>query len=278
MDGATRETEIINPLIEKETNGAHSELQYEKTRLFGRKIARYLAKYRWYYPRSNDDTIEQPSLDEGWNYFENFSLPRFIYQPETGAYVNISPGVTNEESQLYPLCMSETHMNSFGFSVGLYFDHLRWYSLLLFMAFIINIPLAQYYHSEEYSQHQEGVSWELLGSAICTDTTWQPCPNCTTADFVSDLSSSKNRFGLDPSDSSLKFILKNNCLVGFYAGLISFVACIAVIIGSIAMRVLDLKKFAEFESTTHTTAGYSLFVRNPPDDARDPDVQNGKHT
>ena len=78
----------------------------------GRKIARILSGKSWYNPSAGSPDIDDssddapPNLDEAWEYYERFILPRcFVQTSETergGKYVRAESGETEKPTRLYP--------------------------------------------------------------------------------------------------------------------------------------------------------------------------------
>ena len=126
-----------------------------------------------------------PNLDEGWHFFEHFTLGRYLdpslsnfrlYKPDL--YKKVNPGKSGAKTFLYPLFVPEDQLADFGIGVGMYFINLRILASIFLVAFIINMPLYIYFRSGDYSNFQDGISFFLKGSAICTEQDWKPCPEC----------------------------------------------------------------------------------------------------
>eukprot|EP00957_Ditylum_brightwellii_P211724 15366512-Ditylum_brightwellii.AAC.1 len=268
----------------------YNDKPHEMTK--GRRVARFLSRFSWYNPQY--EALEEqeqrgvidgesiiPSLDDAWEYYEHFILPRFltgggdgeddfeeeggsekesdqssfVKNPREHSIVNTNDcmemaakGEDARPTKLYPVWSTPgSQLADFGVGVGIYFLTLKISAVICLIAGLINIPTILYFEGSNYSNRQEGISnGGLKGSAVCTDVEWKACPSCVRSDwdyFPSDPS----RFAsipadiFTPSDSSLAFILVNNC------------------------NIAD--RYAE-----QTATDYSIEVINPPVDANDPEV------
>jgi len=217
-----------------------------------RAIAKWLSKYRWYYPAGGSDTgttngtaadestgllkKKQPpkaSLDEAWYYFEHFVLPRRFCKEDGGRItssvdcVKAPAGEVERPTRLYsPLHTSMHELSDFGIGIGLYFSLLRGVAIIMMIAAIIHIPNFLYYSSSDYSNNgQSAVKTVLRGSAICTDNEWVPCPSCKLDEDVDDgfdlsditMRWKKENWAINrmvESEDGLVFGLKNTCAEG----------------------------------------------------------------
>lgn len=302
----------------------------------GRKLARFLQRYSWYYPStSSQDT--PANLEEGWCYFEHVTLPRYVLRSNsnttttaTGIVVSentcchklhkyicgsshhttldrAEPGDTTQTTRLYPVWHTPlSQMGDFGIGIGLYFTTLKVLGVLCLLAGIITLPNILYYSSTNYSTLGQSSSLVpnllTLGSAICTDTPWVICQDCTPQQFlpngnqrqsigVGDTYDSTTsavtpdiRFASTCTPSSTSsttttastdctiFIKKNNCLgAQKQQGLINLSAFLFVFVAMFFLNFYVRRKAIEFDEDEQTAQDYSILVRNPPSDAYDPE-------
>ena len=81
----------------------------------GRRVARFLTKFSWYYPcaqrralhdeaavvgSSNPGAWEPPSLDRAWEYFEYFTLPRRLVGSSEGDFKIARIGQGNQDDEI----------------------------------------------------------------------------------------------------------------------------------------------------------------------------------
>eukprot|EP00977_Amphora_coffeiformis_P002720 scaffold521_cov167-Amphora_coffeaeformis.AAC.11 len=175
---------------------------------WGRRIALYMASnFKWYNPYLGEEKGpsggEPPSLAKAWAFFEHVTLERYIVsekddsnrqneQAETLWFLKklfkgnhrleiAEPGERQHRTKLYsPISTPLSQMGDFGLGYGVYFSTLRYYAVLCLLAGLLNIPNLLYFASDEYNAvgHNDSTSFLLKGSAICTDVTWVPCPDC----------------------------------------------------------------------------------------------------
>lgn len=135
---------------------------------------------------------------------------------------------------------------------------------------MINLPLFFHYSSEDYDGlSQQGVEYALKGSAICTDHIWKPCPNCTSDDWTFPRPTDRYAESVDNPD--IKFILVNNCTVGFSQGIYNWIAFLFVFASIVMMEYVLQKKQVALDESNQTAQDYTISVTNPPKDSRDPD-------
>lgn len=194
---------------------------------------------------------------------------------ETRSYEVAAPGENNYKTKLYnPFLTPLVQLGDFGFGIGLYFATLRFLTILMILVGLINIPNYRYFTSQEYSEGQENVSWMLKGSAVCTVQEWVPCPTCKEEDFKDTPYRFQSVMGVHESgvaSAPLNFALKNRCDGAIMSvGMVNFATTIVVMIGMVFMIWYLKQKEVEFDEDEQTAQDYSVVVRNPPDDARDP--------
>lgn len=270
----------------------------------GRKIARFLSRFSCYDPNQGgktnvvddsklpeeDDALigskdeERPSLDAAWAYFEHITLPRRFVTVE-GEHIeravdNIKalPGESSRPTKLYsPFWTKASELGDFGMAIGVYFSTLRALVVIFLITAAIHIPNFQYFSSTDYTSNgQADVATLLTGSAICTDTQWVPCPNCTrnpNVDFLEELWTS-GRIVESSTDTGepLYFALKNTCGTGDYLynrGLISWVGMIFMVFALLALGEYQRRMEVHFDERNATATDFSITVDNPPGDAKD---------
>lgn len=288
---------------------------------YGRRMALWLMKYKWYNPQQlpreqelvqkdekegekdgeiamkdeSDELVEPllerqnktkegkdddeekaerreiPSLEKAWAFFEHVTMPRYIYRPEDGEYPKsldrAQPGESAQKTRLYsPLWTPIDQMGDFGIGIGLYFSALKSCIILLFIAGIFSIPNIIYYASDQYgSNAQEDVEGYLHGTAICTDTTWVPCPTCDSDDF-------KGAEYRLTEENGIQYALKNNCKSPpISLGITSWFTMLLIGIGFIIIKILQDNTLVRMDEDEQTATDYSIHIHNPPDDATDPD-------
>eukprot|EP00934_Nitzschia_sp_Nitz4_P005694 Nitzschia sp. Nitz4//scaffold351_size16537//12557//15992//NITZ4_008854-RA/size16537-augustus-gene-0.2-mRNA-1//1//CDS//3329548890//5684//frame0 len=174
---------------------------------WGRRIAMFMAsRFEWYNPylltRTQPGEAPPPSLAKAWAYFEHVTLERYVvpddYVPTSQVELTLwqrflknyargerrmeiaEPGERDHLTKLYnPLTTPLSQLGDFGLGYGIYFSTLRQFGILCFLAGLLNIPLQRYYSSEEYGgPGREELGVFLEGSAICTNRSWVPCPDC----------------------------------------------------------------------------------------------------
>jgi hypothetical protein len=149
--------------------------------------------------------------------------------------------------------------------------------VIMILAGLVNIPNFMYFSSPEYSDSQDGVPYLLKGSAICTDTTWVPCPDCRAFD------NSTARSNLPPERiayvtvntsggaDALFFALRNDCNgANLEQGMVNYATlwfiCAGVICLNVYLRYMEVK----MDEDEQTAQDYSIVIENPPGDATDP--------
>lgn len=291
----------------------------------GRKLARFLRRYSWYYP-SHDTSA---NLEEGWCYFEHVTLPRYVLRsstttattriavPETTCchklrkYIcgsshhstldRAEPGDNTQTTRLYPVWHTPlSQMGDFGIGIGLYFTTLKVLGVLCLLAGIITLPNILYYSSTNYSTLGQSSSLVpnllTLGSAICTDTPWVICQDCTPQQFLPNTNRRKESGGsydsTSPATQDIRFastclpssntttestgctifIKKNNCLgAQKQQGIINLTAFLFVFVAMLFFNFYVRRKAIQFDEDEQTAQDYSILVRNPPPDAYDPE-------
>lgn len=147
------------------------------------------------------------------------TLPRhFTAENSAGTILRrAEPGEKDDETELYePLTTRQYNLIEFGIGVDLYFITVRMVCIMFLIAGFISISNMRYY-SAEYSEQGERRSWTLDGSAVCTDTYWAVCKNCTQEEFKGE---SLSRFAVAQDGTVL--VLRNNCEIGLDQGIVDW--------------------------------------------------------
>jgi hypothetical protein len=172
----------------------------------GRQLARWLSKHSWYHPQT--DQANRPSLDAAWAYFEHVTLVRHFLpevhetmkpgEPKPKDFLRkAEPGERDRPTRLYDVfATAESDLADFGVGVAVYFFTLRSLCIIMLLAGIINIPSLMYFGSDSYNGVTERTGhWRALKtSAICSDSTWVACPNCTKNDWRDHFPATYDRY------------------------------------------------------------------------------------
>jgi len=250
----------------------------------GRKIAEYLSKKSWYCSENvttkhsenveSTTSVEKPNLDDGWNYYEYVTLPR-CFKDEDGefSYTQTEPGETEKETIFYPLIRTPVKdLADFGVGVGMYFNALKSFAFILLLAGLISIANITYFHSDGFTGNDHLAS-DSKYSAICTDTSFELCPNCTESDWDSHVLRDKTRYGTTKKvdGSQLKFIKVNNCTLSNTFGIMCYISMAFVFISITIYIFRNKMKAVAYDVAQQTATDYSIMISNPPEDAKDPE-------
>mmetsp|Transcript_38097 Transcript_38097/g.113812 ORF Transcript_38097/g.113812 Transcript_38097/m.113812 type:complete len:667 (-) Transcript_38097:1348-3348(-) len=249
----------------------------------------------------------KPSLEAAWKFFEFTTLPRYILSKADGdreeeiagnkrskkakkrwAGTDETDGDNSSrqhDTALYPYWnTSEMDLMGFGIGVVQYFFFLRYMVLLCIIAGFISLANMIFYASDDYSPSgqwhlAQNLSYGVLGSAVCPDQNWVACSNC--AYEVDDTKPLFGRFfnndpartaiAPGPDNSTLVFRLKNECEVGFTQGMLVFGAFLFLLIAVLPLHVISDRWGMKMDKTDQTADDYTIWIRNPPKDARDPE-------
>ena len=229
-------------------------------------------QFSWYQPKPTlVEGHDAPSLDAAWEYFEHMTLSRYVSNGNEarGNFKKATPGA-KEKTKLYPLFAPEQELADLGLGVGIYFRTVRLICIIFLVAFLINLPLYQYFSSGKYSDSQDNLPFSLHGSAACEKQVWQPCPSCVKEDW-SYFPVADNRYAEAESNTELKFIKVNKCELDASRGIFSWLACVFVLFFFIIVDQTRKKMEVELDELEQTATDYSVTVANPPKDARDPE-------
>lgn len=166
-------------------------------------------------------------------------------------------------------------MGDFGIGVGLYFSTLRFLAIVTFIAGCMQIPNIIYF-ATDYTGAQNTFSaegfdfnnrmkeWALRGSAICLNTSWEPCPQCSEDDWKvfpsTDDRLAKGVRQIHDEEEALYFIKKNRCEVNdIYA--ISNIATLLFIVGAVYYWIISQKKrIRVYDGAEYSSADYSIEI------------------
>mmetsp|Transcript_29490 Transcript_29490/g.44646 ORF Transcript_29490/g.44646 Transcript_29490/m.44646 type:complete len:879 (+) Transcript_29490:123-2759(+) len=241
---------------------------------YGRRLARFLSSCGCYFKQKEGG----PSLDQAWAFFEHYSLPRHFPQTlEKNIRVSIGgrPNLLKAEAGeteptvLYSVWGTpERELGDFGISVGVYFWLQRVLCGVMFLAGLMSMPNILYFASDEYGQNAGEIGWRTIGSAICTDKEWVPCPTCEEADWTG-IFGGASRFAT--TDDGLVFVFRNYCTIRLREGIVALATMVFVAIAVIFVNYNAGQRAVDLDENEQTTSDYALEVFNPPKDAYDPD-------
>ncbi len=260
-------------------------------------------------PRVVDDfekdiAFEKPSLEKGWAFFEHQALYRYLLPEDykekeqhslfTKIYRSLfmhgnktfekaDPGDDDDPSRLYPVNTPHSQLGDFGLGVGLYFSSLRALIFISLLCGIISLGNILYFASDKYDPNGglETISFETLaisGSAACSSQQWVPCPtcNCTVRDRSNAaLTMRLDRCAIGIDDATgiqHTFALKNECDGTHLMLAGSNFATVCVMVICILLLGMYMKKEeVRFDEDEQTAQDYSIQIKNPPPDAKEPD-------
>jgi len=281
--------------------GNHVETLYEEKwyeMTWGRLIARCLSCSSWYNPHAKalseynksvtsgedggesvDKPSKPPDLQSSWAQFEHVALGRYITNGNSGnmwdARERAEPGETSFKTKLYPLWSTEHDLADWGVGVGLYFQNLRMFAIICFVAGLISIPNMIYYASDEYDAPFNATDFREVAhdtSQVCTGTRWVACPSCNLDDWdlgIKISGRSKDRYAVAKNDQDLKFLLKNDCEVGVREGIFMLIAMVFIAIAVFAVGYRQRSVEVEYDEEQQTASDYSIQIDNPPHDSHD---------
>jgi len=243
---------------------------------------------------------ENPSLAKAWAYFEHVSLSRYIVpegelnKPKKSLPSRIvrrlfckgdqqlakaEPGEPHLSTRLYkPIFTPHKQLGDFGLGIGLYFSTLRALTILTFLAGAVNTSNIRYFASSDYNSNprQQDVleNFGVVGSAICVDTSWVHCAECSTdMNFTRGDFFPKSRFELVNSTSGAEFpfVKKNNCDGATYEqGFVNYGTVFLMIGGIFLLNIYLQRMEVAFDEDEQTAQDYAVLIDNPPGDATDP--------
>ncbi|CAB9508020.1 protease [Seminavis robusta] len=245
---------------------------------FSRRAARYLSRFRWYYPRVAERRGEA-SLDAAWHHYEHVTLPR-CYQKvpkhtqhdgndddeASFHFVRASTSERERPTTLYPVFSSPLkELTNFGVSTRMYFSTLLVLAGILGLAGLLNIPLMVYFGG--YAQDgKDGVNYfgvqSIRASALCDSTTWVECESCN------ENAHEYPSYRLDGTRVRRNICNFDDWLVH---GLCSYAATVAVLVLVFLASWKQRKAEIVFDEAIQTASDYSIKISNPPPDAVHPE-------
>ena len=212
--------------------------------------------------------LVEPKADIGQRKDLCTRMVRKLFMKGNKQLSRAEPGERNLPTKLYdPVFTPHKQMGDFGLGIGLYFSTLRALTVLTFIAGLINVVNIMYFRSDEYSNGQTKVNNLIRGSAICTDTAWVPCPTCADT-----LPSVRLMVGTNvATGENVTLGLKNMCEAAtLEQGFVNYATLIFVIIGTFFLNMYLKKSEVAFDEDEQTAQDYSIVIKNPPHDAKDP--------
>lgn len=248
-----------------------------------------------------DITFEKPNLEKGWAFFEHQALYRYILpenykeKPKYGflktcfrtlfmhrnkKFEKAEPGEDEDPSRLYPVFTPHNQLGDFGLGIGLYFSALRALILISLICGFISMGNILYFASDTYDscnadEHLSFTSVPLKFGASCSDQDWVPCPDCdcTGHRFRSDgLSAHRCAVATNAAGEELKFGLKNNCDgTPWFLAASNFATVVFMVLSTFALGLYMRREEVKFDEDEQTAQDYSILIRDPPEDANDPE-------
>ena len=122
------------------------------------------------------------------------------------------PGEHEEETDLFhPFYTPQSAFIEWGTGLDLYFISLKFFALVMLIAGMMNISSIEYYGSSKYNGDAslDNLALPLRGSAICLNTEWVVCEDCTLKEWERDKRRFANAKAEDGDDTIL--VLRNMC-------------------------------------------------------------------
>jgi Cytosolic domain of 10TM putative phosphate transporter len=135
---------------------------------------------------------------------------------------------------------------------------------MFLIAGLINITNIYYFATEYSGESSRG--WALTGSAVCTQTYWAVCEDCTPEHFPGDEGSRAGQ-----SLNGTIMALRNDCEVGIGQAAANWVTWVFFFLSLSAMSLYLHAREIRSDEDKVTARDYSVLVKNPPPDALDPD-------
>jgi len=274
---STDEHESTNPFADAKsemTNGRRIANAISNTTNFGKGYNPSRNKRPITIPGNQEEGLEEkeiapPILDKAWEYFEHYTLPRCFANRRDSApgrkYSRAEPGEDQEKTILYPVWGTPMEdMADFGIGVGMYFEMVRFFGIVAIIAGFMSTPSIMFFINDYSSNGREGI--ENSGSAICTDTTWVPCPNCTMNVFdtwptKTDNPSRVMNFTSTVDDSPVFFIRKNNCELNSTFSIMNLATIFFFALATLVFIFLQMKLRAHLDEGEQTTSDYSILIK-----------------
>ena len=135
---------------------------------------------------------------------------------------------------------------------------------MCFIAGCINIPNMVFFSSNYYAKDDDertsALPFALRTSAVCTDTSWEPCPTCLEQDFGKFPANQDRLAFANVGGNALPFILKNNCEMSGLVGVVTIITILFVSASLFYFVYLQNKKAIEIDRSMQTSRDYSIEV------------------
>jgi hypothetical protein len=215
-----------------------------------------------------------PSLKHAWAYFEHITLPRRLVHAGTDTskkFDRADPGESEEETALYhPWGLPFSELSQWGIGMGLYFKTLQILAIIFLVVGLANIVNMLYFMSPTYNATgQSNLGLELQGTAICTNQQWVHCIDCTSSQWDTN----QGAFATDASTGNV-FVERNACPNGatLKNGMVNYASMLFLIVALIIVGIMQKRSAQKLDENVLSATDYSICVRNPPPEARDPDT------
>jgi hypothetical protein len=216
--------------------------------------------------------IDPPRLDRGWQFFEHFVLPRCYANriPEEGGskYDRARPGEKREKTRLYPIWDTPMDdMADFGIGAGMYFKMVRFFAVVALLAAFMSTPSLIYYINSYSPDGRDGMANPLnVGTAICSSTSWQACPDCKTSDldqWPTKVDDPRRIIkGLSPDgENDVVFIMKNECDINDTFSATTLAVLLFFTVSMLFFIFSQRKVRSLLDEGEQTTSDYSIRIK-----------------
>lgn len=260
-----------------------NDKNWEKT-FTRRQVEKWFAEYNWYNPNKGNPKLD---IKKGWAFYDHFTLARF--NDGDPQHRHVDPNHHNNPGSLREGVMTSKIFGFFstpasayrqwGIGIALYFNALKVFCLALFVAGIISLPNMIYFGSTDYHSNLDfklaDQGYLLWGSAVCTSQEWVTCE----ADYC-NLARMKNLAGggsirsAQPVDDTITdvFVERNQCDGGSRATIAdNFATLVALLFFTLIFLLYQKKLAVRYDEDLLTASDYSIHIKNPPRDAKDPE-------
>jgi hypothetical protein len=162
--------------------------------------------------------------------------------------------------------LKNSFLKSCLFSKGLYFDTLRYFVIVCFLAGVINIPNlfflwsdaeGNYASPDARSGTRNEAAFTVRSSLICTNTLWMPCPTCTSETNYKAFVEA-DRYALDENGSY--YILTNGCELNRLFGYTTFASLVFVLLAMYNFMRIQSHRTKEIDWSEQTSSDYSIQI------------------
>ena len=256
--------------ITAEIMNRFAEVDKDKYKTFARIVVeKYLSKYKWYY--SPMDSPDAPSLSKAWAFYEHVTLARYFEGEGEHKFAMAEPGECDKDTKLYsPVRTPSSALSEWGIGVAMYFSSVSKIGFLLLIAGVISLANAIYFGSPDYGGNYRSSYLVLRGSAVCLRTGWVYCANCEKEEWLDRAKAYATYTGAD--DTTHTFVQHNLCEgAQMSQAMVTFGTLAFLIICFWLLDWYNQKLEVRFDESWITASDYSVWVKNPPPDANDPD-------